>query len=339
MPDVFNVAIFFILFRETLEAGMIVSVALSFCQQLFKDDLASYRRARKHIWVGSLAGFLICLVIGVVFIVVFYTLSNDIWSKAENLWEGVFCLIASVMISVMGIGFLKCGHLQDKWRAKLATAMVQPSTKHGWRRFFDLKIFSKRYLFFHLPFLTVLREGLEAVVFVGGVSLGIPAKSIPLPVVTGIICGSAIGFLMFRLGNSISLHWFFTVATCFLYLIAAGLFSRSVWFFENHVFAKYAGGDPDSAGVFDVRVNVWKLDYGDPEANNGSGWGLFNSIFGWTNVATLGSILAYCLYWVSLSLVLVALRVRERKNDCRGFDRELPGAVQPGIADKEVESV
>ncbi|KAJ2146931.1 high-affinity iron permease [Coemansia sp. RSA 678] len=335
MANVFNVAIFFILFRETLEAAMIVSVALSFCQQIFKDDVTSYRRARKQIWIGSLAGFLVCLVIGIVFIVVFYTLSNDLWSKAENLWEGIFCLIAAIMISIMGIGFLRCGRLQDKWRTKLARAMAQPSTKTGWRRMFDFKLFSTRYLFFHLPFLTVLREGLEAVVFVGGVSMGIPARTIPLPVIIGIICGCVLGYLMYRTGNALSFHWFFVAMTCLLYLISAGLFSRSVWYFENHVFAKYAGGDPDTAGVFDVRVNVWKLEYGDPEARDSTGWGVFNAILGWTNVATLGSVLAYCLYWAMLGVSLIVLRVYERKHSEENETMELPSAAQLGNVDKE----
>ncbi|KAJ2370296.1 high-affinity iron permease [Coemansia sp. RSA 2611] len=327
MADVFNVAIFFILFRETLEAAIIVSVMLSFISSIFHDDPGSYRRARKQIWIGASSGFAICLIIGAIFIAVFYTLSNDLWSKAENLWEGIFCLVAACMISLMGIGFLRSGRMQDKWRVKLARAMGEPSAKRGWRRFVDFKVFSTRYLFFHLPFLTVLREGLEAVVFVGGVSLGISAKSIPLPVVVGIACGSLVGYLIYRTGNAMSFHWFFVATTCLLYLIAAGLFSRSVWFFENHVFARYAGADPDTAGVFDVRVNVWKLDYGDPEANDNTAWGIFNAVLGWTNVATLGSVIGYCLYWAAVASSLVVLRVYERKHDREAEQASLPVAA------------
>ncbi|KAJ2846080.1 high-affinity iron permease [Coemansia brasiliensis] len=291
---------------------------------MFHEDPTNYKRARKHIWLGSLAGFLICLIIGIVFIVIFYTLSDDLWSKAENLWEGIFCLIAALMISLMGIGFLRSGRMQQKWRAKLGKAIEEHTdTPSKWyRKLFSLEIFSARYLFFYLPFLTVLREGLEAVVFVGGVSLGISARSIPLPVIVGIVCGSLVGFLIYRTGNAMSFHWFFVATTCLLYLIAAGLFSRAVWFFEMHTFAKYAGADPDAAGVIDVRVNVWKLDYGDPEANDGSGWGIFNAILGWTNVATYGSIIGYCLYWAAVCVALIVLRLRERKQDLSSDEGE-----------------
>ncbi|KAJ1727133.1 high-affinity iron permease, partial [Coemansia biformis] len=307
MANVFDVPIFFILFRETLEAAMIISVMLSFCKQIFAADPDSYRKARKQIWLGAAAGFGVCAAIGAAFIAVFYTVSDNLWSKAENLWEGVFSLIAAVMITVMGLGMLRAGRMQAKWRGKLAASMTERSQATGWRRFFDLRLFSSKYLFFHLPFFTMLREGLEAVVFVGGVSLGISAKSIPLPVVVGIIAGSLLGYLMFRAGNAMNFHWFFVVMTCILYLIAAGLFSRAVWFFETNAFAKYAGGDPDKTGVIDVRVNVWALEYGHPEAKNSSGWGIFNAILGWQSVATYGSVISYCLYWVVLAIALVIL--------------------------------
>ncbi|KAJ2015775.1 high-affinity iron permease [Coemansia sp. S610] len=282
---------------------------------MFNTDIAMRKKARKHIWIGALVGFLICLVIGVTFIVIFYTVANDIWSKAELLWEGIFSLIAAVMITVMGLGMLRSGRMQDKWRVKLATAMTEESERQGWRRWVDVKIFSKKYLFFHLPFLTVLREGLEAVVFVGGVSLGATAKSIPLAVFVGLLCGGIIGYLIYRTGNAMRFHWFFVVSTCLLYLIAAGLLSKSVGFFEENTFAKYAGADPDASGVIDVRVNVWALDYGSPEAKDNSGWGIFNAILGWNNVATYGTIISYCLYWVALAAYLVALGIHDKRVD------------------------
>ncbi|KAJ2713104.1 high-affinity iron permease [Coemansia spiralis] len=332
MPDVFNVPVFFILFRETLETAMVISVMLSFCRQMFSADPDSYRRARKHIWIGAASGFGICAAVGAAFIAVFYTLSDDLWSRAENLWEGIFSLIAAAMITVMGLGMLRAGRMQDKWRGKLAAAMATRSQRTGWRRWVDLRVFSSKYLFFHLPFLTVLREGLEAVVFVGGVSLGVPARSIPLPVVTGLLGGALIGFLMFRVGNAMAFQWFFVVMTCVLYLIAAGLFSRAVWFLESHAFAKYAGGDPDRTGVFDVRVNVWALECCNPEANDGSGWGVFNALLGWQNIATYGSVISYCLYWAVLAATLVAMRIKEIRNDRRNASADVV-ALEPDLAD------
>jgi high-affinity iron transporter len=37
-----------------------------------------------------------------------------------------------------------------------------------------------------------------------------------------------------RGGNFASIQVFLIFSTCFLYLVAAGLFSKAVWFFENY---------------------------------------------------------------------------------------------------------
>jgi hypothetical protein len=54
--------------------------------------------------------------------------------------------------------------------------------------------------FFIIPFVTVLREGLEGSVFLGGISLGESYYNIPLAAAAGLACGSLIGFLTFKVG-------------------------------------------------------------------------------------------------------------------------------------------
>lgn len=104
----------------------------------------------------------------------------------------------------MGAALLRVSKLQDKWRVKLAKALEsKDSTKVGstGNRF---KRFLEKYAMFMLPFITVLREGLEAVVFIGGVSLGLPASSFPIAVLTGIFCGFLIGFFIYKYAERIS---------------------------------------------------------------------------------------------------------------------------------------
>lgn len=163
--DLFNVPIFFILFRETTEAAIIVSVLLSFLQRMFNKESPVYKRLRNQIWIGSAAGLFICLCIGAAFIAVYYTVLNDIWGNSEDIWEGVFSLVAVIMITVMGLAMLKTERMQEKWKVKLAKAVEKSKEDKS-----TLKEKFQKYAFFFLPFFTVLREGLEAVVFIGGVS-------------------------------------------------------------------------------------------------------------------------------------------------------------------------
>ncbi|KAI8364346.1 iron permease FTR1/Fip1/EfeU, partial [Radiomyces spectabilis] len=97
--DLFDVPIFFIVFRETTEAAIIVSVLLSFLRKVFDANTPMYKRLRNQVWIGAAIGLLICLCIGAAFIAVWYTVLNDIWGNSEDIWEGVFSLIATIMIT------------------------------------------------------------------------------------------------------------------------------------------------------------------------------------------------------------------------------------------------
>ena len=77
---------------------------------------------------------------------------------------GVFSLVAVVMITVMGLAMLRTTQIQEKWKIKLSKAMDDETDK-------GLGNTSRRYALFILPLITLLREGLEAIVFIGGVSV------------------------------------------------------------------------------------------------------------------------------------------------------------------------
>lgn len=124
-------------------------------------------------------------------------MGKDHWAGTENIWEAVFALIASLFISWMGAALLRVSKLQDKWRVKLAKAREsKSSTRRGcWNRF---KLWCEKYAMFTLTFITVVREGLEAVIFIGGISLSLPATAFPLPVFAGLLCGCLIGFFIYK---------------------------------------------------------------------------------------------------------------------------------------------
>ena len=110
-------------------------------------------------------------------------------------------MIASVLISMMGIAMLRVNKMKEKWRIKIAQALLNVPEKKLDR--FKLGYLTKKYCFFILPFVTCIREGLEAVVFVGGVGLNRPVSSFPLPVICGLLAGIAVGFALYYWGSTI----------------------------------------------------------------------------------------------------------------------------------------
>lgn len=68
----------------------------------------------------------------------------------------------------------------------------------------------------------------------------------------------------YRGGNRTSLQIFLVVSTCFLYLVAAGLFSKGVWSLEQDAWVKLAGEGAAEAGAgpgsYDIRKSVWHVN-------------------------------------------------------------------------------
>lgn len=314
--DLFNVPIFFILFRETTEAAIIVSVLLSFLKKMFPTESLVYKRLRKQIWMGSAAGLFICICIGAAFIAVYYTVLNDLWGNYEDIWEGAFSLVAVLMITIMGLAMLKTERMQEKWKVKLALAMAK---KEDGETKSTIKEKMQKYAFFFLPFITVLREGLEAVVFIGGVSLGISGKSIPIAAIMGMFCGALVGFVIYRGGSLIQLRWFFVVSTIILYLVAAGLMAKAVGYLEQNAWNVIIGGESSDVISYRVTTSIWHVSWGDPELNVSTqgGWEIFNAILGWNNTATYGTIISYCLYWLFVVGYLAYSYFKEKRDAIR----------------------
>ncbi|KAH9053033.1 Ftr1 protein [Lactarius vividus] len=340
--EVFSVSIFFIVFRETLEVVIIVSVLLGLVEQIVNthpghlqggttptsgDDQKEkgvvssqglsengdyslrkrrlIRNIRLQIFTGFGLGFLVAAAIGAAFISVWFTAeASDLWKTSEDVWKGTFSLITSLLIFVMGISILELSRAKEdsEWRIKLQRAFEDRD--QGWGHI-------EKWALFLLPFVTILHGGVEAIVFVGGVSLGQSAASIPIATIVGIVCGFICGFVIYAFTSRATPTVSFVVMTNFLLLIGAGLFSKAVGHYQENAFSHLIGSDAvdtnrDGPGSFNVHGNVWHLDCCNPENNlDGKGWLIFGAIFGWTNSATLGTVLSYVFFWIATIVALV----------------------------------
>lgn len=346
LNDYFSVQVFFIVLRETLELAIIISVLLAFVNQSMLDDgstsqyksiegqnklaspvssgdtqvqsqKAQIRMLKVHIWVGGLCGFLACLVVGAIILTVFYVVGSDLWASTEHYWEGAFSILASIIISFMGIKMLRVNKMQQKWKHKLG-CIIRDSKYLDVAN--DKSSWSEKNAMFILPFVTTLREGLEAIVFVGGIGINdnTSLASIFNSVVLAVAIGSVIGVALYRSGNNLSVQMFMIISTGFLYLVAAGLFSKGVWNFELQRFIDLCGGMDVSEtghgpGSYDINTSVWHVNCCNGEMQeDGVWWMLFTAVFGWTNSATYGSVISYNVYWVVVIAMFGALLYEEK---------------------------
>lgn len=154
------------------------------------------------IWLGTAVGVLLCIAMGAIIIGGFLTLAADTFSSAEDMWEAVFSLVASLVITVTGAVLLRVGKLQATWRAKLSKAIqTRETTPKPTKTLSFLGRFTEvgeKHALFILPLITILREGFEGVLFIAGVILGSPVSSIPFSVIAGIVSGVLISYLIYR---------------------------------------------------------------------------------------------------------------------------------------------
>lgn len=278
-----------------------------------------YKKLKLQILSGGGLGLLLCLIIGGIFIVVFYHIGADLWSVSEHYYEGILSIVASVIISVMGLFFLRIGKLREKFRVKLASIVYSDRTKfldrHKHADGESAVKFTEKYAFFILPFITALREGLEAVVFIGGIGIDKPLTSIPLSMLSAVVISVTFGTFFFEYSNTLSLKICLVGATGFLYMIAAGLFSKGVWQLELQDYVNKCNGQDMSEvgsgpGSYDISKSVWHVNCCNGETDGG--WMIFTAIFGWTNSATYGSVISYIVYWTILISFINLLMIEEK---------------------------
>lgn len=351
--DWFSLKVFFILLRETFESAIVISILLSFLKQNFTKhidnnerqtteltiDKKVYRHLQAQVWLGGFFGLFICLLIGSVFVALFYIIGENYWTKYERNWEAIFSVISSLIISVMGLSLLRINQMQKKWQVKLGKNMrkrfetqdqelvdengvILDDESNIIRRKKDpkklkakLKKLKEKYSLMILPMVTLLREGLEAIFVISGVSASEPASSLPLSIISALTLGSLIGVSLYKGGNKMRLQVFLIFSTCFLYLVSAGLMSRGVWFFELEQYVQKCHGQDmtevgNGPGSYDVTNAIWHVNC--CSGINDGGWMLLNALVGWTNTATYGSIISYNVYWLFIVLLLNVKLYQER---------------------------
>lgn len=326
MADIFSIAAMFILFRETLEAAVIISVMLQLCQKLKLHNL------KKWVWAGALTGVGLAIVIGIIFICLFYVAQQQVFKgSGRTIFEAFLMLIASALITLLAMMMLKYKGYEQKWQAKLQQASDAQTAKgrtQGW------------WQIFLMAFANTLREGLESVVFLCGATVGTDPRSIPLAGIVGIILGIIVGVILYYTGKSISdIGWFLVIMSVLLFFIAAGLTARGITYFQ---FVGWFGyyGYPNSARPWQNK-QLW--DWSgccSMDVVKNKFFGLISALFGYTDNGTAIWLIAYFGYWLEVIIVLVARAARGtlltagKKRAAKGAPATLPtvkeGVIGPG---------
>ena len=191
---------FIIIFRETLEAALIIGIILSYFNKTGKS------KYNPIIYLSTAAGILVSIV-GAYF---FTALTGGFKGRAEEIFEGVVMLIGAALLTTMILWMMKQQHSTSEIEEKAESYISK----------------GKLYSLAFLVFISVLREGIESVIFLS--ALKFSSGSSIAGASFGFIAAAILGLLIFTGSKKISLKIFFLLTNILLIFFAAGLVANGI---------------------------------------------------------------------------------------------------------------
>lgn len=269
---------FLIVFRETLEAALIVGIVLGYLARTRQE------RYRSTAYLALAAG----IGASVLAAVLFQLLAGGFSGKAEQIFEGATMLAGAALLTTMILWLMGRADAAARLEQRLEEEL---SHSQGISRGVGV---------FLLVFLSVLREGVETVIFLGAARFTSSNNNL-LGALIGLVAAVLLGFGLFRGALKIRLRSFFAVTNVLLILFAAGLVAQGVHELQE-------------AGLIPTVVeHLWDINppvTGDrlPVLHeNGALGGIAKGLFGYNGNPSLFEVLGYGLYL--LAVILLWLRV------------------------------
>jgi high-affinity iron transporter len=272
---------FIILFRETLEAALVIGIVLGY---LVRTGQTEYR---KSVYLGLAAG----VAASILGALGFRLLAGGFSGRAEEIFEGITMLAGAVLLTTLIIWIIRKSAHTAELERKVA-ARIDGTRRAG---------------LFLLIFFAVLREGIESVIFLSAARFASGQNNL-LGAGLGLVVAAVLGFLLFRGALRINLRSFFTVTNILLILFAAGLVAGGVHELQE-------------AGLIPIFVeHVWDINptvAGEVYPvlhENGLVGSIAKGLFGYNGNPSLIEVFAYLVYLMAvLSLWLLGrLRIGRR---------------------------
>jgi len=189
---------FLIGFREALEAALIVGVLINLLYLTNRDAMV------KWVW----GGMLLALVASVLTWQIFEIFVGEFSKRNEELFEGILYLVAVALITTVILQVI--GHASREVLENKAEKAIET------REAFGIGL---------LAFVSVWREGVETVIFIGA---GTESSSAITGLLIGIVLAAAIGYVLFTTTKNLDIRLMFNVSTLLLIGFAAYLVMKAI---------------------------------------------------------------------------------------------------------------
>jgi high-affinity iron transporter len=190
---------FIIGLREGLEAAMIVGIVAAFLVRQGRRD------ALRQVWIGVTLAVVLCLGVGITLDIVEQSLPQ----QGQEALETVVGLVAVALVTFMIFWMRR--------HARTLKGGLEASASDALRAGSTLALVL-------MAFLAVFREGLETAVFLLATFQVAANRAVAAGgAVLGIAVAVGLGYALYKGGARINLKRFFTLTSCVLVVVAAGL--------------------------------------------------------------------------------------------------------------------
>ncbi len=293
-----------IMFREVLEASLIIGILYTYLKKSGNDS------SIKMLWGGVLSAIIISIIASFIF----QMIAGGFEGNASKIFEGIVMIIASVVLTTMIIWMAQNKNISEDLKNQAKESLTS-GFKYG---------------IFTLAFVAVFREGVEIILFL--YAIGIKDGISVFPSVIGALLGLFAGYVIFVQGVKVPLKQFFNVTSVFLIFVAAGMLTYGVHELESGGVIPYIGGETEvqDDSIIATRANgdtktftldkekkakkwasrIWDIN---PEKNSdgsypmfhdkGSIGGLFKGFFGYNGDPSLIEFITWVISMIGLNLL------------------------------------
>ena len=208
---------FTIIFRESLEAVLIVAAIYGYLNQIGET---SAKKIINYAWIAALA------VGGLTFVGANYLF--NLTAEHAEIVEGVTSIIASLVLFQVGVWF------------------VSKAEANKWKQYIESKIkcaISNRDLLtlFLVVFFAVYREVFETILFYEALLLQFDSESISMGFIAGVFVVSIISYLILKMSVTLNLRYYFLGTSAMLFILSIS-------------FMGYGITELQEVGIFDTTI-------------------------------------------------------------------------------------
>lgn len=252
---------FLIMFREGLEAALIVSLIASYLKRTQRAQWLGI------VWIGVILAAALCLGLGI-FI---NETTGEFPQKQQELFEGIVAVVAVGILTYMVFWMRKVSRSVKTHLEGAIDNALNAGKGQGWA-------------LVAMVFFAVAREGLESVFFLLAAFQQDVDIQAPIGAVLGLVCAIIVGMMIYWGGVKLHLAKFFKWTSLFILFVAAGLAAGAIRAFHE-------------AGLWNYLQDI-AFNFTDVLSTHSLLGTLLEGIFGYQEAPTISEVLVYFLYLI-----------------------------------------